>query len=110
METRELKATARARGEALKRLEPDKDALTGSCPGMAGQDPEGLAPEERHRVCKLPGYHVRFHPHWSLEIPGVYAGGSKRRSMICSTAILRHVAYKGIVQRRYLERTFLRVR
>jgi hypothetical protein len=46
---RELE-TARARGEALQRLERDRDALMESYAGMVGGALDDLAPEERHRI------------------------------------------------------------
>ena len=69
---RELEA-ARARGEALDRLERDRDALMESYAGMVGEALEDLAPEERHRVYKLLRLGVRFRPEWPLEITGVFA-------------------------------------
>ncbi len=49
---RELE-TARVRGEALRRLGHDRDALMESYSGAVGEALEGLSPEERHRVYKL---------------------------------------------------------
>jgi site-specific DNA recombinase len=49
---RELEA-ARARGEALQRLEHDKEALMETYAGMVSETLEDLAPEERHRIYKL---------------------------------------------------------
>jgi site-specific DNA recombinase len=69
---RELEA-ARARGEALKRLERDRDALMESYAGMVSETLEDLAPEERHRIYKLLRLGVRFRPDWPLEITGVFA-------------------------------------
>jgi hypothetical protein len=46
---RELEAV-RARGEALKRLEHDRDALMESYAGIVGEILEDLAPEERHHL------------------------------------------------------------
>ena len=63
----------RARGEALKRLEHDKDALMESYAGMVGEILEDLAPEERHHIYKLLRLDVRFRPDWPLEITGVFA-------------------------------------
>ena len=63
----------RARGEALKRLEHDKDALMESYAGMVGEILEDLAPEERHHIYKLLRLGVRFRPDWPLEITGVFA-------------------------------------
>ena len=68
----ELEA-ARARGEALQRLEQDRDALMESYAGMVGEALEDLAPEERHRIYKLLRLGVRFRPEWPLEITGVFA-------------------------------------
>jgi hypothetical protein len=68
----ELEA-ARARGEALQRLEQDRDALMESYAGMVGETLEDLAPEERHRIYKLLRLGVRFRPEWPLEITGVFA-------------------------------------
>jgi len=42
--------TARARGEALRRLQRDRDALLESYSGAVGEALENLSPEERHRV------------------------------------------------------------
>src|SRR3712207_9223184 len=69
---RELE-TARARGEALQRLERDRDALMESYAGMVSETLEDLAPEERHRIYKLLRLGVRFRPDWPLEITGVFA-------------------------------------
>ena len=69
---RELEA-ARARGEALERLESDRDALMESYAGMVRETLEDLAPEERHRIYKLLRLGVRFRPDWPLEITGVFA-------------------------------------
>jgi DNA repair exonuclease SbcCD ATPase subunit len=65
--------TARARGEALRRLEHDRDALMESYAGTAGEALEDLSPEERHRVYKLLRLDVRFRPDWPLEISGIFA-------------------------------------
>jgi site-specific DNA recombinase len=69
---RELEAV-RARGEALKRLEHDRDALMESYAGMVRESLENLAPEERHRIYKLLRLGVRFRPDWPLEITGVFS-------------------------------------
>ena len=69
---RELE-TARARCEALDRLERDRDALIESYAGMVSEALEDFAPEERHRIYKLLRLGVRFHPDWPLEITGVFA-------------------------------------
>jgi hypothetical protein len=69
---RELE-TARARGEALRRLEHDRDALMESYAGMVSETLEDLAPEERHRIYKLLRLGVRYRPDWPLEITGVFA-------------------------------------
>jgi site-specific DNA recombinase len=69
---RELE-TARARGEALQRLEHDRDALMESYVGMIGETLENLTPEERHRIYKLLRLGVRFRSDWPLEITGVFA-------------------------------------
>jgi hypothetical protein len=63
----------RARGEALKRLEHDRDALMESYAGMVRESLENLAPEERHRIYKLLRLGVRFRPDWPLEITGVFS-------------------------------------
>ena len=63
----------RARGEALKRLEHDRDARMESYAGMVGEILEDLAPEERHHIYKLLRLGVRFRPDWPLEITGVFA-------------------------------------
>jgi hypothetical protein len=69
---RELEA-AQARGEALQRLEHDRDALMESYAGMVSETLEDLAPEERHRIYKLLRLGVRFRPDWPLEITSVFA-------------------------------------
>ncbi len=69
---RELEAV-RARGEALKRLEGDRDALMESYAGTVREALEDLAPEERHRIYMLLRLGVRFRPDWPLEISGVFA-------------------------------------
>jgi site-specific DNA recombinase len=69
---RELEA-ARARGEALERLEHDRDTLLESYAGMIRETLEDLVPEERHRIYKLLRLSVRFRPDWPLEITGVFA-------------------------------------
>ncbi len=69
---RELEAT-RARGEALHRLERDRDALMESYAGMVREALEDLAPEERHRIYKLLRLGVRFRPEWPLEITGIFS-------------------------------------
>ena len=69
---RELQA-AQARGEALQRLEYDRDALMESYAGMVSETLEGLAPEERHRIYKLLRLSVRFRADWPLEIMGIFA-------------------------------------
>ena len=69
---RELE-TARARREALRRLEHDRDALMESYAGTVREALEDLSPEERHRVYKLLRLDVRFRPEWPLEISGIFA-------------------------------------
>jgi site-specific DNA recombinase len=69
---RELEA-AQARGEALQRLEHDRDALMETYAGMVSETLEGLAPEERHRIYKLLRLGVRFRADWPLEATGVFA-------------------------------------
>ena len=69
---RELE-TARARGEALRRLAHDRDALMESYASMVSETLEDLAPEERHRIYKLLRLGVRYRPDWPLEITGVFA-------------------------------------
>ncbi len=69
---RELEV-AQARGEALHRLENDRDALMESYAGMVGEALETLAPEERYRIYKLLRLSVRFRPEWPLEITGVFS-------------------------------------
>src|SRR5215203_5789505 len=69
---RELEA-AQARGEALQRLEHDRDALMEAYAGMVREVLEDLAPEERYRIYKLLRLGVRFRPDWPLEITGVFA-------------------------------------
>src|SRR5215218_6345663 len=77
---RKLEA-ARARGEALKRLELDRDALMESYAGMVSETLEDLAPEERHRIYKLLRLGVRFRPDWPLEITGVFAQVAEEKEM-----------------------------
>ena len=60
-------------GEALARLEHDRDSLMESYAGMVGETLEDLAPEEHHRIYKLLRLGVRFRPDWPLEITGVFA-------------------------------------
>src|SRR5918999_5471264 len=69
---RELEA-ARARDEALQRLEHDSDALMESYAGMVSETLEDLALEERHRIYKLLRLGVCFRPDWPLEVTGVFA-------------------------------------
>jgi site-specific DNA recombinase len=69
---RELEAT-RAWGEALQRLEHDRNALMESYAGMISETFEDLASEERHRIYKLLRLGVRYRPDWPLEITGVFA-------------------------------------
>ena len=69
---RELE-TARSRGEALRRLEHDRDALLQSYAGSVGGALDDLSPEERHRVYKLLRLEVRFRVDWPLEISGIFA-------------------------------------
>jgi len=68
---RELEA-AQARGEALQRLEHDRDALMEAYAGMVSEALEDLTPEERHRVYKLLRLSVHFRSDWPLEITGVF--------------------------------------
>jgi len=69
---RELEA-AQAKGEALQRLEHDRDALMETYAGMVREVLEDLAPEERYRIYKLLRLGVSFRPDWPLEITGVFA-------------------------------------
>jgi hypothetical protein len=69
---RELEAV-RVRGEALKRLEDDRDALMESYAGAVKETLEDLEPEERHRIYKLLRLSVRFRPDWPLEVSGIFA-------------------------------------
>jgi site-specific DNA recombinase len=69
---RELEAV-RVRGEVLKRLEDDRDALLESYAGAVKETLEDLEPEERHRIYKLLQLDVRFRPGWPLEISGIFA-------------------------------------
>jgi Arginine decarboxylase C-terminal helical extension len=57
----ELEA-ALARGEALQRLEHDRNALMESYAGMVSETLDDLTPEERHRIYKLLRLGVRFRP------------------------------------------------
>lgn len=63
----------RARGEAIKRLEDDRDALMESYTGAVKETLGDLAPEERHRIYKLLRLSVRFRPDWLLEVSGIFA-------------------------------------
>ena len=65
--------TARAKGEALRRLEQDRNALLESYSGAVGEALEDLSSEERPRVYKLLRLDVRFRPDWPLEISGIFA-------------------------------------
>src|ERR687890_513852 len=76
----ELEA-AWARGEALERLERDRDALIGSYAGMVSETLETLASEERHRIYKLLRLGVRFRPDWPLEITGIFAQVAEEAEM-----------------------------
>jgi DNA repair exonuclease SbcCD ATPase subunit len=71
--------TARARGEALRRLEHDREALLESYSGAVGEALEDLSPEERHRVYKLLRLEVRFRMDWPLEISGIFAEVAEAR-------------------------------
>jgi site-specific DNA recombinase len=84
---RELES-ARARGEALKRLKHDRDALMESYAGMVRESLENLAPEERHRIYKLLRLGVRFRPDWPLEITGVFSEVREEAEMGSSTCKL----------------------
>jgi site-specific DNA recombinase len=84
----ELEAV-RARGEALDRLERDKDALMESYAGMVSEILEDLAPEERHRIYKLLRLGVHFRPDWPLEITGVFAQVREETEMGSSDSKLR---------------------
>ncbi len=53
---------ARAKGEALQRLEHDRNTLMESYAGMVSETLEDLAPEEHHRIYKLLRLGVRFRP------------------------------------------------
>jgi hypothetical protein len=77
---RELE-TARARGEALKRLEHDRDALMESYAGMVSETLEDLAQEEHHRIYKLLRLGVRYRPDWPLEITGIFAQVAEEAEM-----------------------------
>jgi site-specific DNA recombinase len=77
---RELE-TARARGEALRRLEHDRDALMDSYARMVSETLEDLAPVERHRIYKLLRLGVRYRPDWPLEITGVFAQVAEEAEM-----------------------------
>jgi hypothetical protein len=66
---------ARAKGEALQRLEHDRDAPMESCAGMLSETSEDLAPEERHRIYKLLRLGVHFRPDWPPEDNGRLRGG-----------------------------------
>jgi hypothetical protein len=65
--------TARARGEAIRRLEQDRDALMEPYGGTVGESLEDLSPEERHRVYEMLRLEVRFRLDWPLEISGIFA-------------------------------------
>jgi hypothetical protein len=74
MSSRPAIEAARARGEALQRLEHDRNALIESYAGMVSKTLEDLTPEERHRIYKLLRLDVRFRPDWPLENTGIFAG------------------------------------
>jgi hypothetical protein len=67
-----LPGVGRARGEALERLERDRDTLMESNAGMVEETLEDLAPEERHRIYKLLRLNIYARPDWPLEITGVF--------------------------------------
>jgi hypothetical protein len=69
---RELEAV-QVRGEALKRLEDDRDALMESYAGAVKETLEDLEPEECHRIYKLLRLSVQFRPDWPLEVSGIFA-------------------------------------
>jgi hypothetical protein len=69
---RELE-TACARGEVLRRLEHDRDALMESYAGAVREELEDISPEERHRMCKPLRLDVRFRPEWPLTASGIFA-------------------------------------
>jgi hypothetical protein len=69
---RELEAV-RVRGEVLKRLEDNRNALLESYAGAVKETLEDLESEERHRIYKLLRLDVRFRPGWPLEISGIFA-------------------------------------
>ena len=77
---RELEG-ARARDEALQRLERDRDVLIEPYAGMVSETLEDLAPEERHRIYKLLRLGVRFRPDWPLEITGIFAQVAEEAEM-----------------------------
>ena len=87
MAKRELEA-ARSRGEALKRLEHDRDFLMESYAGTIRVSLDDLAPEERHRVYKLLRLNARARPDWPLEITGIFAEVAEEAEMGLSSCKL----------------------
>ena len=77
---RELEG-ARARDEALQRLERDRDVLIEPYAGMVSETLEDLAPEEGHRIYKLLRLGLRFRPDWPLEIMGMFAQVAEEAEM-----------------------------
>ncbi len=84
---RELEA-AQARGEALTRLEHDRDTLLESYSGMVRESLEDLTAEERHRVYKLLRLNIRTQPNWPLDITGVFAEVAEEAEMSLSSCKL----------------------
>ena len=84
---RELEV-AQARGEALTRLEHNRDTLLESYSGMVKEGLEDLTAEERHRIYKLLRLNVHARPNWPLEITGVFAEVAEEAEMSLSSCKL----------------------
>jgi hypothetical protein len=102
---------ARARREALKGLQHDRDTVLESYAVMASEVLENLAPEERHRLYKLLRLNVYSRPDWPLEIKGIFANiEDELETSVCRTENSRHLAYKGAMARTTPEGTTSGVR
>jgi hypothetical protein len=97
--------TARARGEALKHLEHDRDALMESHAGMVSEILEDLAAEERHRIYKLLWLGVRFRPDWPWRSRVPSRRWPKKQRRVRRIANLPHLAYKGFMNTERAEET-----
>jgi DNA-directed RNA polymerase subunit F len=93
---RELEA-ARARREALKNLQRDRDKVLKLHANMAKEALEALIPEGRH-LYKLLRLSVYSRPDQPLEIRSVFANiEGEVGTAVCRPANSRHLAYKGTV-------------